>query len=100
MIGGQPVSYLGDPFLIQCSACGVAASGDVPCIFVCHSTARTEVLDCSLPSREVLVAPIEVRDMSSYPILKRLRESLHDFRNDFPIDEVKATPWNFVPSAK
>ena len=61
-------------------------------IFVGAATAGADILDCRLPSREVPVATIEIRDMPGYPVLKGLGigKFLHYIRHNVPVDEVSA----------
>eukprot|EP00956_Cyclotella_meneghiniana_P020317 scaffold35605_cov41-Cyclotella_meneghiniana.AAC.12 len=97
----QPAADFLNTFHKQCGAGCVLAAGNMPGIFIGNSTTGTDILDCWFPSGEVSIAAIEIRDVSCYPILEGLGEFIHDFWNNLPVNQIKATvPWyNFAGGA-
>ena len=96
MICYQPATNFFNTLHKEGSSGCVLAAGDVLGVFVGNSTAGADILDCWLPSGEVSITAVEVRDVSCYPILEGLGEFIHDFWDDFPVNQVKAVPWYLI----
>ena len=96
MICYQPAANFFNTLHKQGSSGCVLAAGDVFGVFVGDYTAGADILDCWLPSGEVPVTAVEVRDVSCYPVLEGLGEFIHDFWDDFPVNQVKAVPWYLI----